>query len=57
MQGIVGFFSETPLFVVILIATFAIGIVFAILRKLIKFAVTLAALIILIIVIVKLLQH
>lgn len=57
MQGIAGFFSETPLFVIILIVSFAIGIVFAVLRKLIKFAITLAALIILIIVIVKLLQH
>lgn len=46
-----------PPFAIAIIAVFVIGIVFAILRRLIKFAVTLAALIILLLVIMRLLQH
>lgn len=46
-----------PTFAIAIIAVFIIGIVFAILRRLIKFALSLAALIILLLVIVRLLEH
>lgn len=46
-----------PTFAIAIIAVFIIGIVFAILRRLIKFALTLAALIILLLVIMRLLEH
>ncbi|MBN8573213.1 MAG: hypothetical protein ACK5C0_12115 [Candidatus Kapaibacterium sp.] len=46
-----------PTFALAIIAVFIVGIVFAILRRLIKFAITLAALTILLLVIVRLLDH
>jgi hypothetical protein len=46
-----------PTFAIAIIAVFIVGIVFALLRRLIKFAITLAALTILLLVIVRLLEH
>ena len=46
-----------PTFALAIIAVVIVGIVFAILRRVIKFALTLAALTILLLVIVRLLDH
>jgi len=57
MQDIIRYFTDLPPFGLAIIAIFLVGIVFAIFRKLIKFAITLAALIIMVLVIIRLLQH
>ena len=51
------FFAGLPTFAVVIIIALAVGLVFTILKKLLKFGLMLAALIILVIVIVKLLNQ
>ncbi|MBS1538083.1 MAG: hypothetical protein JST20_10085 [Bacteroidetes bacterium] len=51
------FFSALPPFALVIIGVVVLGIVFAIARRLVKFALSLAALAILILVILKLVQH
>jgi hypothetical protein len=51
------FIAALPPFALIIIGVVVLGIIFAIARKLVKFALSLAALAILILVIIKLVHH
>ncbi len=51
------FVSTLPPFTLVIIGIVALGIVFAIARRLVKFALSLAALAVLILVIIKLVNH
>ncbi|MBI3259975.1 MAG: hypothetical protein HYZ54_10945 [Ignavibacteriae bacterium] len=51
------FFATLPPFALVIIGAIVLGIVFAIARRLVKFALSIAALTILILVIIKLVNH
>lgn len=56
ISEIITFVSGLPTFMIVILAVIVFGIVFAIFRRLIKFALSLAALTILVLVIIKLLE-
>ncbi|MES2764838.1 MAG: hypothetical protein V4642_03150 [Bacteroidota bacterium] len=56
ITNIIQFISGLPTFMIVILAVIVFGIVFAIFRRLIKFALSLAALTILVLVIIKLLE-
>ncbi len=56
ITDIITFVSGLPTFMIVILAVIVFGIIFAIFRRLIKFALSLAALTILVLVIMKLLD-